>query len=75
MMREVERFKAIGDSGRTYAVVVRQWINTGRTLSGQSQAGPGSKDFILDNGAHVNPTDDPDAFVIPETNEIIHRIR
>ncbi|MFL6843758.1 MAG: hypothetical protein ACJ8ER_02620 [Allosphingosinicella sp.] len=73
MWDEVERFAAIGDSGRTYTVVIYQKLIEFRPLSGPVQYAKGAMDAKLLDGRDVNPKD-TETFEIVETGEIIRKV-
>jgi hypothetical protein len=75
MRREVDRFHAVDDDGRTYTVIVYQDFHQQQSLSGPPKFVPGSKDLRLSDGSYLSPTDDPDTFKIVETGKPIRRVR
>lgn len=73
MWEEVERFAAIGDSGRTYTVVIYQRQVEFRPLSGPVQYLKGATDAKLLDGRDVSPKDS-ETFEIVDTGEIIRKV-
>lgn len=73
-VEEVERFYAESDGGAVHVVIVFQRFHEARTLSEGSFRVAGSKSLVLSDGRHVTPTDDPEAFKIVDTDEIIRKI-
>ena len=69
--REIERFNAISDSGKTYVVICQQEIVEVSSMSGSSTVA-GMKRIILSTGDAVNYVNDR-TFTVVHTGETIHR--
>jgi hypothetical protein len=74
-MREVERFRCLGDGGKTYVVVARAEQIRFQPLRGPVQYHDGPLDLVLDDGSDVTPVDEPRGiYQILLTDEIIRRV-
>lgn len=71
--REIDRFEALGDSGRLYTVVVWTENVLFRRLSGNSLKLSGPTELTLDDGRDVSPIDDR-SFRIVDTDEVLRRV-
>lgn len=71
--REIERFEAIGESGRRYTVVLMGEVITFTPLKGPPQERIGSTVYQLLDGSHVNMKNAVE-FEIFDTEEVIRKV-
>lgn len=70
-----DRFEAEADDGTVFVVLGYQTIQEVRLLSGAVKHARGAKEYVLSDGRHLNPVkDDPEAFQIFDSDEIIRKI-
>lgn len=72
-MEEIERFTAVGDSGREYTVLLLANVTTFRDLKGNVSQLRGGTAYQLLDGSHVNMKD-ASTFQIFDTDEIIRKV-
>jgi hypothetical protein len=73
MRKEIKRYRCTGDSGRGYNVIERRNFTRFQPLRGPAQDVPGTQDWILSDGRHVNFIDD-NTFQILDTDEFVRKI-
>lgn len=72
-MKEIQRFRCLGDSGYEYIVIEYQTFRRFQPLSGPAEDIPGAKECFLSDGRDVNFIDDS-TFQIVLTDEFIRKI-
>jgi len=73
MIKEIERFQAVSDSGNKYTVLIYQKFIDASTAEDPNKYIPGIKSARTLDGQPLNRIDDK-SFEIVETGEIITRI-
>lgn len=58
MMREIERFEAISDSGEVYTVIHRRQLVSHHPLTGATQSIDGGDDWVTECGIDLDPQED-----------------
>jgi hypothetical protein len=70
--REVSRFQAKTDNGKTYTIIEYQEYTEVKTFDGQNEALPGLRELVTTDGLHVNYA--AGVFRLVTTNEILHKV-
>lgn len=69
----IERFKAKGNSGSEYEVLVIQRLVRNSTLDGLDSSLAGLPEAMLADGRRLNKIDD-DTFKVVDTGEVVRRL-